>query len=293
MPAPFFVSDGDIFAPTSIARGPWGPSLAGNYIGGLLAHAVDRAAPTIELRPARLTVDLLRPVSLHPVTVETSLIRDGRRLRLIDATMTQRGILVARGSVLFLGPSEHEANAVWTSPISMPTPPAGPDSVALEVPMLIHSYGRDPVHGSAGVGLDEWRHDGPKYAWVKETHPLVDDEPLGPFVRAAMAADITSSLANWGTAGLQFINADYTMTLSRLPRGDYIGLAALTHYHHAGIGTGSATLFDSDGPIGSGMVTALYHPGFTAPTAPLRCATPAPSTGPATSLSLEPSIDRT
>ncbi|MGX9787767.1 thioesterase family protein [Mycobacterium sp. MMS18-G62] len=276
MAGPFFLSDGDIFAPTSIARGPWGPSLAGNYIGGLLARAIDRAAAqTIRLRPARLTVDLLRPVSLDPVSVETSLVREGRRLALFDATMTQQGILVARGSALFLGPAEHEANAVWTSPISMPAPPADPDPVAVNVPMVIQSYGRDPVHGITGVGVDEWRHNGPKYAWVKETHPLVDDEPLAPFVRAAMAGDITSSVSNFGVAGLQFINADYTMTLSRLPRSDYIGLAALTHYHHTGIAAGSATLFDSDGPIGSGMVTALAHPGFTPPAAQLPSATPA------------------
>jgi hypothetical protein len=80
-----------------------------------------------------------------------------------------------------------------------------------------------------------------------------------------MAADITSSLTHWGTAGLQFINADYTVTLSRLPEGVWIGLAAVTHYGDAGVATGVATLFDETGPIGSGVATALVNPGFTPP----------------------------
>jgi hypothetical protein len=100
---------------------------------------------------------------------------------------------------------------------------------------------------------------------MRETKFLVDDEPLSPFTRAVMAGDVTSSLTNWGTEGLQFINADYTITLSRLPEGVYIGLASVTHYSHAGVATGVATLFDETGPIGSGMATALSNPGFTPP----------------------------
>jgi hypothetical protein len=68
-----------------------------------------------------------------------------------------------------------------------------------------------------------------------------------------------------GTAGLSFINADYTLTLSRLPEGPYIGLAALTHYSHAGVATGVATIVDQFGPIGSGVATALSNSGFAPP----------------------------
>lgn len=110
----------------------------------------------------------------------------------------------------------------------------GADVLNDDVPMVFHSFGRDPVAGSPGVGIKEWRHHGQKFAWMRETKFLVDDEPLSPFTRAVMAGDVTSSLTNWGTEGLQFINADYTITLSRLPEGVYIGLASVTHYSHAG-----------------------------------------------------------
>ncbi|MDT5273535.1 MAG: hypothetical protein QOG95_467, partial [Mycobacterium sp.] len=29
----FFVTDGKGYVPTRLARGPWGPSLSGNYVG--------------------------------------------------------------------------------------------------------------------------------------------------------------------------------------------------------------------------------------------------------------------
>ena len=220
----------------------------------------------LDLQPARLTVDLLRPVALKPLQMHSSVVRDGRRLRLVDAVMTQNDVIVARASALFLRRSEHTTvDTVWTSPVTMPAVPADPVMLAGDVPMVLQSYGRDPVAGSPGVGITEWRHHGQKFAWMRETKLLVDDEPLSPFTRAVMAGDVTSSLTHWGTEGLQFINADYTVTLSRLPEGVYIGLASVTHYSHAGVATGVATLFDETGPIGSGMATALANPGFTPP----------------------------
>jgi acyl-CoA thioesterase len=265
VPTCFFVTDGKSYVPTRLARGPWGPSISGNYVGGLLGRAIEQQVDDVDLQPARLTVDLLRPVALQPLQIHSSVARDGRRLRLVDAIMTQNDVMVARAGASFLRRSEHAADTVWTSPVSMPAIPAEPAVLADDVPILLHSYGRDPVAGSPGVGVNEWRHDGQKFAWMRETKLLVDDEPLSPFTRAIMAGDVTSSLTHWGTEGLQFINADYTITLSRLPEGVYLGLASMTHYSHAGVATGVATLFDQKGPIGSGMATALANPGFTPP----------------------------
>jgi hypothetical protein len=232
----------------------------------LLARAVEREVDDVDLQPARMTVDLLRPVALQPAQVHASVVRDGRRLRVVDAVMTQNDVVVARASALFLRRSEHTTvDMVWTSPISMPAVPAEPEVLADDVPMVLHSFGRDPVAGSPGVGVTEWRHHGQKFVWLRDTKLLVDDEPLSPFTRAIMAGDITSSLTHWGTERLEFINADYTITLSRLPEGVYIGFASMTHYSHAGVATGVATVFDEKGPIGSGIATALANPGFTPP----------------------------
>ena len=267
VPAAFFVADGDTFVPTRIARGPWGPTIGGNLVGGILGHAVERDAGDPALQPARLTVDLLRPVALQPLQVHTSVAREGRRLKLVDAELVQSGTVVARASALFLRRGEQPADEVWTSPVTMPPPPAEPDEPPDGAAMMVWAYGRSPGVPGPSFDLSEWQHDGPKYAWLRDVKLLIDGVPMTPFTRAAMAGDVTSSLTHFGSGGLHFINADYTLTLSRLPDGPYIGLAAVTHYSHAGIATGVASLFDRQGPIGSTVATGLVNPGFAPPSA--------------------------
>lgn len=59
---------------------------------------------------------------------------------------------------------------------------------------------------------------------------------------------------------MRYINADYTVTASRLPDGEFVGLAAQSHYGTEGVATGSATLFDRHGPFGTAASVALAQP---------------------------------
>jgi hypothetical protein len=59
---------------------------------------------------------------------------------------------------------------------------------------------------------------------------------------------------------MRYINADFTVSLSRQPDGDYIGLTAHSHHSDAGVASGAATLFDRHGPIGSSIAIALAQP---------------------------------
>lgn len=254
---PFFVSDGDTFVPNDIAHGGWGPTLGGQVVGGLLARAVEQQRADPELIPARFTVDILRRVATAPVQVHADVVRTGRRMQAIDARLTQGGELVARASTLLLRRGDQPHETPWTTTISMPPIPQEPAQFDGSVPMFITPYG-----GDASDYTFPWQHDGPRYGWVREIRPLVDDESLTPFVRAAMAVDVTASLTGFSKAGLEFINADYTLTLCRLPTGPYIGLGGLTHYSADGIAVGSASLFDAHGPIGSSLTTAAANSNF-------------------------------
>ena len=253
---PYFMRDESLYVPTEIARGGWGPSLSGHVVGGLLGWAVERAVDDPQLQPARLTVDLPAPTALEPIEVQTRVHHDRRRLRLVEAVLIQRGAPVARGSALFLRRGPQPDGRVWSQSVQMPPLPLD----GAQPSLFMRTYGW-------GAGIQnpdpEWAHtSGPKYTWLHETRPLIDGEPLSAFTRVAMAADITASIANWGTQALQFINVDYTLTLSRLPEGPHIGLASLTHYSHDGVATGSAVLVDRKGPIGSGVSVSIAHSGF-------------------------------
>jgi len=256
--SPYFHRDESRYVPTAIARGGWGPSLSGHIVGGILAWAVERVVDDPELQPARLTVDLPRPTALEPLEVHTRVQHHRRRLQLVEAVLTQQGDPVARASALFLRRGPQPDGQVWSRPVQMPPVPDGAHAT-----LFMRTYG----WGAEVQNPDpDWAHtSGPKYTWLHETRPLIDDEPLTPFTRVAMAGDITASIANWGTHALQFINADYTVTLSRLPEGPHIGLASLTHYSHDGVATGSAVLVDRKGPVGNGVSVSIAHSGFRPP----------------------------
>jgi hypothetical protein len=260
MPEAFFAVDGDSYLPSEMTRGPWGVGMGGQIVGGLLGWGIEQSGIDPHFQPARLTVDLLRPALLEPVEIRTSVQREGRRIKLVDGALLQSGKTVARASALFLRRSEHPEGEVWSAPVEMPPLPTNFDGFPADMPFLIWGYG-NTSDGSPGIAGGEWEQShSQKFAWTRVFRPMVQGFPLTPFTRLAFVGDVTSSLTHWGTGGLRYINADYTITASRLPDDEYIGLAAQSHYGTAGVAAGSAILFDRHGPIGTSSALALAQP---------------------------------
>lgn len=260
MPEAFFTVDGDSYLPGPMTRGPWGATMGGQIVGGLLGWGIERSGVDPGLHPARFTIDLLRPVLLEPVQIRTSVQREGRRIKLIDGELVQNGRVVARASALFLRRSEHPDGEVWSGSVEMPPIPSGSEGFPDDMPFLIWGYGAT-LAGNPGIAAGEWEQShSQKFAWTRLFRPMVHGHPLTPFTRLAFVGDVTSSLTHWGTGGLRYINADYTINASRLPDGEFIGLAAQSHYGTAGVATGCATLFDQHGPIGTSSALALGQP---------------------------------
>jgi acyl-CoA thioesterase len=260
MPEAFFTVDGDSYVPGQLTQGPWGAAMGGQIVGGLLGWGIEQSGIDPDLQPARFTVDLLRPALMEPVQIQTSVQREGRRIKLVDAALVQNGTVVARASALFLRRGDHPDGQVWSSPAQMPPLPSSSDGFPDEMPFLIWGYGAT-LEGSPGIAAGEWEQThSQKFAWARLFRPMVHGHPLTPFTRLAFVGDITSSLTHWGTSGLRYINADYTVTASRLPDGEFLGLAAQSHYGTAGVATGAATLFDRHGPIGTSSALALAQP---------------------------------
>ncbi|RAV09297.1 thioesterase family protein [Mycobacterium colombiense] len=260
MPEAFFTVDGDSYVPGAMTQGPWGAAMGGQIVGGLLGWGIERSGIDPEFQPARLTVDLIRPALLLPVQIRTSVQREGRRIRLVDAALIQRDTIVARASALFLRRGEHPEGQVWSFPVEMPPLPASYDGFPTDMPFHIWGYGAT-FEGSPGIAAGEWEQShAQKFAWARVFRPMVHGHALTPFTRLAFVGDITSSLTHWGTSGLRYINADYTVTASRLPEGEFVGLAAQSHYGTAGVATGAATLFDQHGPLGTSSALAVAQP---------------------------------
>lgn len=244
-----FSRDGDALVPSRSNESGWAPNtLMGRYLAGLVAWGVERDA-TPGLQPARLTVDMFRPPTMGRTTVETTVVRRGRRIEVIDADVRVDGVLVCRGTVVHLARSAEPPGERWMPPDWNP-----PDPEA-----LVRMEGRpgtslpwdQRAHGN-------WAEPGaPRSLWLREVGPFIDGEPTSPFLRAALAADNANGALNAGTSGLSFINADLTMTLARLPVGEWIGLDPISRATADGVSTGAADLYDRQGRIGQVAMIAL------------------------------------
>ena len=141
VPSAYFVADGDVLLPDPVAQGPWGPTLSGHVVGGILARAVEQAGGGDGLQPARLTVDLLRPTAIAPLEVRTTVQREGRRIRLVDAALVQNRDVVSRASAVFLRRGEQPTGDIWSSPVTMPALPPDPGPLPADLPMFVWGFG--------------------------------------------------------------------------------------------------------------------------------------------------------
>jgi len=247
---PFFIREGGKLRPTPISPGPWSEtSLHGRVVIGLLAREIERAHGGDEFMPARLTVDMYRLPDLSPVEVVTRAVREGSRIKVIDAEFFSAGVSMARATCQLLRRTENPAGNVWSPP---PWGAPGPDEAppAGAEASLGGMWAVRPIVGAFG-SLGERR------LWMSEVRELIGGEPLTPFSRVALAADFASPFANAGDAGLAWINSDVTVYLHRLPTTKWIGFEVVNHHATDGVAIGECWLHDEAGPIGTATVAAL------------------------------------
>jgi hypothetical protein len=247
-----------LLVPQDIARSLWkADQMHGVATSGALGRAAEQAvlaAGRTDLRPARFTVDLFRAPSMGPCLVEATVVREGARLMLIDATLAQDGETRARASALFLLESENPEGQVWSSGDAPEPPPLelAPESDEPRIPFFF-----SPDIGWS-QNFAEHQNGGRKLMW-QSALPIVADEEPTRFQCLAGAADSTSMVCNWGDQGVQFINTDVNLAISRLPVSREVGLSALSWHANGGVAIGTAAVFDRQGVFGTSTVTSLAN----------------------------------
>src|SRR6266436_3746498 len=248
---PFLTQDNGAFIPTSVANGPWdAKSLHGRVIIGLLAFVIEQRHGGEDFVPARLTVDMFRLPGFAPIEVKTRLIRDGLRIRVVEAEFFSGGASMARASCQLLRKTENAPGNVWSPPnwdVPQPADIAKPTDPRLG---MNGKWTTRPITGHMGSL-------GPRRLWMSEVRELVEGVPMSPFVHVATGADFASPFANAGDHGLGYINSDVTLYLHRLPVTRWIGFEVVNHHATDGIAIGECWLYDEKGPIGTSTVAAL------------------------------------
>lgn len=256
IPASFFISHNDGYIATILSRGPWDDNSAhGGPVAALIGRTAERFDPDPELATVRLTIELLRPVPLSFLRFDTTMLRPGKRVRLIGVSITSDGVEVARAVVLRIRrtplditASLPESGGSFASPeASHPAPVFVENRVGISNGVEIRSV--------TGVAFLE---SGPSVCWFRVGAPLVDDEAITPLTRALIAADFGNGIAS--VVPLEshlFINPELTVHLFRLPEGEWIANDARTWLDPGGNSVAEATLADRKGPMARAM-QSLY-----------------------------------
>ena len=263
MPDSFYEPDGDAYVATEATRGPWDPgaqhagppsALIGREIerlgGGRMAGGEGAAAQV-----GRITYEIVRSVPIGRLHVKAEVVRPGRRVEMVQATLTDDG-----GEVLVRaqGWRLRTESVGFEKPDGFPEPPPGPDRAE---PGQFFDTGYDVGYHTAmdyrftqGAFIER----GPATVWMRMGLPLIPGEEPTPLQRVLAAADSgngVSAALDWSK--FLFINVDLTVHLHRMPEGEWVCLDAVTLPEQNGIGMADTRLLDERGAIGRAVQTLL------------------------------------
>lgn len=262
----FTVLDHDRYQPTGFSRGPWSPhALHGGPTSALVAHAAETvlAESGADARlPVRLTVDIERPVPLAPLTVRAEIVRPGRKVQVAEVLLfDENGRRLVRASVLAIRRREVTLPDDLIRPVEQQPAPrtegrSGIDWVFDDGATAFHKDGTEHCLVAGAFGKL-----GPATDWIRLAVPVLPDVEPTPFQRVVAASDFLNGVSGIiDPAKATYINPDLTVTVHRLPVGEWVAIDAVTRFDGQGIGTAEADLYDEQGRLGRAVQTLLLDP---------------------------------
>jgi len=241
---------------SAFAGGPWDPGLQhGAAPSSLICWAVENLPSPVPMRVARLTVDLMRPVPVAPLTIATEVLREGRKIQLVAVRLLAGTTEVVRATALRIRKEPREMPVIANGPaVELPLSELcrAPDFFATETPFLTGIEMR--------VAKGSFRIPGPAAVWYRTTRPIVADAAISPLMRAVIAADFCNGTSSvFDMREWTFINADLTVSLGREPDGEWILLDAETWVGPDSVGIAAARLADTKGYFGRAVQSVIFE----------------------------------
>jgi hypothetical protein len=255
-----FDRDGDTYVATGLSRGPWDPdSCHGGAPSALLAALIDESPSLVPMQVVRLTYDILRPVPLAPVEASVTVLREGKRVQVVEADLhTLDGTELVRCRALRVRVGQVDLPDGASDDTPPPSP--GPEQAVREVARTGEAWGTGfwtavEVRPTLGSVLGE---AGPGTAWFRLGTAIADGVATTPIARVAAAADFGNGLAPpLPIDRYLYVNPDLTVDVHRLPVGEWVALESRSVAQPHGVGLSTSTLSDEQGRIGTSM-QSLY-----------------------------------
>src|SRR5258705_488645 len=178
----------------------------------------EEVAQAVAMRVARVTVDLMRPVPVAPLTIESEVLREGRKIQLCAIRLLAGGVVVVGATVLKIKVQANELPPeAAIDPVELP----GPDQSRIErvdfsSSPFVTGMSLRAARGHFGV-------PGPGAIWYRVDRPTVEGSPVSQAMRAMAAADFcngTSAVLDFRP--LTLLKPDLTLNFLRHPVDDWL-----------------------------------------------------------------------
>jgi hypothetical protein len=257
-PEAFYLSQPDgTFAPTTATEGPWDPALQhGGPPAALLGRALETLGGRADTRIASFTLDFFGSVPRAPMRVEARVLRPGKRVELVEATATVDGRQVLRASAWRIAVGPGRSPVIDNGSTNPPLPAREDEELFASAPDF--GYGRALEWRFAEGGF---RAPGPATVWSRMRVPLVAGEPSSPLARLLTMVDAANGVS-WELDFTRhtFVPVVLSVSLTRAPVGEWVGMHARTSLAGDGVGATVARLFDDQGTVGSASQALFVGP---------------------------------
>jgi hypothetical protein len=241
---------------THYAIGPWTPTTQhGAAPASLVAWLADTMESRQPMQVARLSIDLLRPVPVAPLSIETEIIREGRKIQVASIRLLAEETEIVRATVLRV----RVDNSLQLAGVAeLEFDHAGPEAGC--EPSDLRGLGSPFL---SGISMRTLKADGKRRrgaTWHRADRPVIAGLPNSPLMCAAITADFCNgNSVPLDPRAWSFINADLTLSLSRVPVGEWILLDAESCVGPAGTGVAFARLADRQGYFGRAVQSLVIE----------------------------------
>jgi hypothetical protein len=203
-----------------------------------------------------MSVSLLRPVPVATLHIGTTVRRSGRKLQVIDISLSAGGVEVARAEGIRIRTADPDLEpALLERPLDHPQPEQSFEIIG--GPRIVCPF-------LAGVSTrltdGPTRRIGPSSMWFRLDQSIAEGEANTPAMMAAVAGDFCNGVSSpLDISKWTFVNADMSISLARMPRGEWILVDAETWLGPDGVGIAFAKLADTDGYFGRANQTLVVE----------------------------------
>ncbi|MEU6134605.1 thioesterase family protein [Nocardioides sp. NPDC047086] len=243
----FYLPTGDdgVFESTPATASPWDHSLQhGGPPAALLARAIESVRSDPALSIARFTADMLGGIPQGTMRVEAHVVRPGRRVELVEASLWAGDRLAVKASAWLIRATPGSTREHWRPAQEVPAIPPASSELFFEGVSPDWGYGRALEWRFVSGGYEP----GPATVWARLRVPLVAGEQASPVQRLLTLADSTNGLSgSLPMSSWYFIPPTVTVTIERPPVSEWMLLDARSTIGPDGIGLAQGDLADEHG----------------------------------------------